>query len=431
MTEQPIGTIAVHPRGFGFLDLDSGLGSAFVVPPDLNAFVAGDRVSAKLVTAADGRTSATALSLVERTQRELYGPVVRRGGRLWLRVDRTIANTDWGLEGADALADGTLVVALIARPQVAQLTRVVAPVDASLELVRVRHGLRTDYPALTTDLAEPSLVSLMGRQDLRELPTVTIDGPTSRDLDDAVAVLPAGKDGGLRVFVSIADVDAAVPAGSPVDLEARARGTSVYLAGQVLNMRPPALSEEALSFLPGVDRMTLTAELRLDADGAVTAVDLYPSVIRSHARLSYSAVTAFLDHGDSGDIPPAVLPTLRWLRTASARLGAMRTARGGVELLREEAYFTVDAGGEPTAIDVRADGSANVLVERLMVAANEGVARWLVERGLPGMFRVHEEPDADTVNQLVESAHAFGFELGLAEVGSTSCSFPRTCQGSR
>ncbi len=140
-------------------------------------------------------------------------------------------------------------------------------------------------------------------------------------------MLPAGKDGGLRVFVSIADVDAAVPEGSPSDLEARARGTSVYLAGQVLNMLPPGLSEEALSLLPGVDRATLTAELRLDGDGAVTSVDLYPSVIRSYARLTYSAVTAFLDRGEAGEIPASVLPTLRWLRTAGARLGAFRFAR--------------------------------------------------------------------------------------------------------
>jgi len=418
MTENHIGTIAVHPRGFGFLDLDGGAGSAFVVPPDLNAFVAGDRASAKVTTAADGRMNATGLTLVERSRRELYGPIVKRSGRTMMRVDRTIANTDWTLEGADGLAEGTLVVAQIARPGVAQLRRVVAPADASLELVAVRHGLRSDYPALPATTAndeELSAVAWGGRRDLRELPTVTIDGPSSRDLDDAVSVLPAGRDGGLRVFVSIADVDQAVPVGSPIDLEARARGTSVYLAGRVLNMLPPTLSENALSLLPGVERATLTVELRLDVDGAVTAVDLYPSVIRSHARLTYTAVTDFLDRGEAGDIPPDVLPTLRWLRTAGARLGALRTARGGVDLVREEAYFTVDEAGEPTAIDARADGSANVLIERLMVAANEAVARWLVERGLPGMFRVHEEPDAETVNQLVASAHAFGFELGLAE----------------
>ncbi|MCC6623672.1 MAG: VacB/RNase II family 3'-5' exoribonuclease [Deltaproteobacteria bacterium] len=411
-TTSQLGTIAIHPRGFGFVDLDEGAGSAFVAPPDLNAWLAGDRVRAHITTAPDGRMSAGAIELVERQRRELIGLVVRRRGRAWLEVDRTVANTDWRLEGADDVADGALVVATL-DGQSARLHHVVPATEASLERIRVRHGLRQGYP----EAAPPARWSppREARRDLTEVPTVTIDGPTSRDLDDAVAALPAGKDGGLRVLVSIADVDALVPDGSPLDLEARARGTSVYLAGQVLNMLPPALSDDALSLLEGVERPALTAELRLDVDGQVTSVDLYPSVIRSHARLTYDAVSAFLDRGEAGAIPAAVLPTLRWLRTASARLGAMRAARGGIAFLRDEVHLTLDAAGEPTAVHARSDGSANVLIERLMVAANEAVARWLVERGLPGMFRVHEEPGAETVKILVDSARHFGFELGLAD----------------
>jgi len=421
MTLPTLGTVALHPRGFGFVDLDDG-GSAFVAPPDLNNFLAGDRVRAHVVAAADGRMSATGLELVERTRRELLGAVARRRGRVVLEVDRSVANTDWRLEGADAIADGTLVVARIDRgdgtlgPTTARLDHVVPPGEASLERVRVRHGLRTGYPAVEAPTGPDAWAQTRdARRDLTDVPTITIDGPSSRDLDDAVAALPAGKDGGLRVLVSIADVDALVPEGSPLDLEARARGTSVYLAGQVLNMLPPALSDDALSLLPGALRPALTAELRLDVDGQVTSVDLYPSVIRSHARLTYDDVSAFLDRGEVGPIPRALLPTLRWLRTASARLGAMRAARGGIAFLRDEVHLTLDAAGEPTAVAARSDGSANVLIERLMVAANEAVARWLVERGLPGMFRVHEEPGADTVKDLVDSARHFGFELGLSD----------------
>ena len=408
MTDNFNGTIAVHPRGFGFLDLDDGRGSGFIVPPDLNRFLAGDRVSARITNTTDGRMNATHLTLLERTRRELFGSLTKRSGKDWLRIDRTISNTDWPLDGAEGVPEGALVIAEIVNER-ARLQRVVAPADASLELVRVRHDLRTSYPD-EGPIAEDTL----SRTDLRSLPTVTIDAPSSRDLDDAVAILPADNDGGLRLFVSIADVDSRVPEGSPLDLEARARGTSVYLAGQVLNMLPPGLAEDALSLLPGVDRAALTAEMRLDVDGQVTSIDLYPSLIRSHARLTYTDVTAFLDRGDPGAMPAAILPTLRWLRTAGARLGAVRSARGGVELLREEAYFTLDAGGEPTSVDARIDGSANVLIERLMVATNEAVARWLVERGLPALFRVHEEPEAETVHELVASAKVFGFELGLA-----------------
>lgn len=413
------GTIAVHTRGFGFLDFDDDEGSAFVTPPDLNDFLAGDRATARVTTLADGRMNAKSLRLVGRDRDELFGAVVRRKRFVGVHVDPTVANTDWRLlDCPEDVPDGAPVIARIVPGEgtTARFERAVAPADASLERVRVRHELRTDYPAAPDGGWTLPRNWRKGRRDLRDLPTVTIDGPTSRDLDDAVSVLPATDDGGLRVFVSIADVDLVVTAGSPADVEACQRGTSVYLAGQVINMLPPAISEDALSLRAGVDRPTMTVELRIDPDGDVTSTDLYASVIKSDARLTYSAVTAFLDQDEPGDIPPAVLPTLRWLRTAAARLDAVRGGRGGMKVLREEAYITVDAETrEPTGVDTRTTGSSEKLIERLMVAANEAVAGWLVDRGLPGMYRVHEEPTAERVQALSEVAQRFGFELGLSD----------------
>lgn len=413
-----LGTISVHARGFGFLELEDGR-TAFVAPPDLNPYLAGDRAQARITAAPDGRLTATHLTLVSRAREQIFGVIVRRSGKVWLRVDRSVGNTDWRLEGAGEVADGALALARIGPGEatVATFERVVPPADASLERVRVRHGLRTGYPALDADATTRAWrPDRSARRDLRDVPTVTIDGPSTRDLDDAVAVLPATRDGGLRVLVSIADVDALVAEGSPLDVEARARGTSVYLAGQVLNMLPPALSEDGLSLLGGAERPTLTVELRVDPNGAVTSIDLYPSLTKTTARLTYDEVAAYLDRGDAGTMTPEVLTTLRWLRTAASRLGAMRAARGGVAILREEATITIDrATGEPTAIDERHDTSAHVMIERLMVAANEAVAEWLVERGLPGLFRVHDAPASDKIASLVDSARRFGFELGLAE----------------
>ncbi len=144
------------------------------------------------------------------------------------------------------------------------------------------------------------------------------------------------------------------------------------------------------------------------------SVDVYMSLIRSRARLTYDAVADYLATGSPGTIPPAVLPTLRWLRTAAARLSTVRAARGGVEIDREEAYISLDeATHEPTAIAARGDTDAHRLIERLMVAANEAVATWLVDRGLPGMFRVHDTPTPDKVEMLARFAHNFGIEAGF------------------
>ncbi len=414
------GRISVHPRGFGFLNVESPDGdtAAFVAPPDLNPFLDGDLVAASVTADASGRTSATGLALVERRRTELFGAVTTRGRRRFLRVDRLVANTDWPFEdgSAEDLTEGAFVVTALRGAQIVPV-RVVPPgADLGLERCVVRHGIRGTFPPAVLEAAERSARAPLDvpRRDLREVPTVTIDAPTTTDIDDALSVIPPGPDGALRVLVSIADVDAFVREGSPIDVEARLRGTSVYLAGRVLPMLPEVLSGDAASLREGVERPALTAELRIDPEGRVTSVDLYESLIRSHARLTYDAVAELFSAGASEGVPAAVVPTLRWLRTAAARLSSVRAARGGVELGRDEAYVSFDpATREPTGIAPRGENEAHRLVERLMVAANEAVATWLVDRGLPGVFRVHDRPDPDRVAMLERFAHNFGVEAGF------------------
>ena len=412
MSERVSGRIVVHPRGFGFLELDSGE-TAFVAPPDLNPFVKDDRVSAVVAESQPGKLAATNLTLEERTRTELFGAVLLRNGRPFVRVDREVANSDWPVVG-EAPAEGTLVVAAIEAARL-RVLRVVTEGDAGLERVIVRHGIKSAWePAALAGARAAGAVPLGDRRDLRTTAFVTIDAPVSKDLDDALAVLPAAPDGAMRVLVAIADVDALVPAASALDVEARARGTSVYLAGRVIPMLPPELSEEALSLLPGEDRPALVVELRIDGEGQVRATDLYAALIRSHARLDYDGVAAYLDEGEPAGVPAPVRDTVRWLRTAAARIAITRRSRGGVTILRDEAYVRLDARtGEPSAIEARENTSAHLLVERLMVAANEAVARWLHDRGLPGVYRVHPAPDERAVASLSAWARNFGFEPGF------------------
>ncbi|MFO0759514.1 MAG: RNB domain-containing ribonuclease [Byssovorax sp.] len=416
------GRVSVHPRGFGFLNVGTGEGdiTAFIAPPELNAFLDGDEVSAEVAPTAQDPTryTATRLALIERKRGELFGSVTVHNKRRYLRVDRLVANTDWAFEegSAETLDEGTFVVAEIRGTKVSPLRTVREGADLGLERCVARHGIRSVFPPAVIEAARASASGPIsgGRRDLRDVPTVTIDAPVTTDIDDALSVLPAGPEGAIRALVSIADVDAFVTEGSIADHEARLRGTSVYLAGRVIPMLPETLSSQAASLKEGVERPALTVELRIDPEGQVTSIDLYESVIRSHARLSYDQVTAFLAEGVVGAIPEGVLSTLRWLRTAAARLSTVRAARGGVELDREEAYVSLDEDTrEPTAIEPRSDTEAHRLVERLMVAANEAVAKWLVDRGLPGVFRVHEEPDGDRVQRLAEFAHNFGIESGF------------------
>ena len=211
------GRVVVNTRGFGFLELEpSHAGTtAFIAPPDLNPYLEGDLVAARL-DEVDGRFSATQLRLLERTRDELFGSLVMHGRRPHLRVDRAVSNTDWPLELTPndpllALANQQPPVLLTAelRGNVLVPRRRIAAADAALERVVVRHGLHSEFPAAALLEAEQAQQPELGaRSDLRTLPCVTIDAPSSRDLDDALAVLPAPDDGGLPVFVSIADVGA-------------------------------------------------------------------------------------------------------------------------------------------------------------------------------------------------------------------------------
>ncbi|MEZ4408419.1 MAG: ribonuclease R [Polyangiales bacterium] len=408
------GRVVVHPRGFGFVD--DGDVSAFVTPPVLNPFLADDVVECKATQGDDGRWMASDLALVDRPRVELYGTVVSHRGAAHLKVDREVANTDWPLD--DGGVTFTVGDHLLARVEgkTAVALRVLEGDDRALTRVVARHAIPTEFSPAAVSEAESARAiphALDHRRDLRDVPTVTIDAPSTRDIDDAIAVLPADGDGALRLLVSIADVGRFVPMGGPLDADARARGTSVYLAGRVIPMLPDGLSSDWISLLPGVERSCLTAELRIDDEGRVTAVDVYESLIRSWARLNYDEVAAFLDRGEVSTAMEPVRDAAPWFRTVSARLALARARRGGVEINRDEARVSVDAAG--VSVEGVKANSAHLLIERCMVAANEAIATWLRDRGVPGVYRVHDSPSPEAVRDLDEFATNFGFAPGFGE----------------
>ena len=418
------GRLSLHPRGFGFLAVEApgeGPESLFVPPPELRGFLEGDRVSARVASEpARGSSqrnrgpSARGLELLERDRRELFGTVVEERGRPGLRPDPNVGGSVWPFaEGVRPPAAGSVVVARIDGAALRD-PELVPAAEAALTRVLARWSIPRAFPPACLGPLPPERPPSGHRRDLRDVPTVTIDGPSTRDIDDALAALPPQADGALRVLVSISDVDSRVAPGSPLDLEASRRGTSVYLPDRVVPMLPPALSEEALSLLPNKDRAALTVELRIAPDGQVVAADPFESLVRSHARLTYEATAAFLDGGDVAAVPAEVQPTLRLLRAAAGRLSAFREARGGVIVNREEVRLELDPeNNEPQALQVEKDTSAHRLVERLMVAANEAVAEWLVRRGLPGAFRVHDAPTPERTAELALVAAHFGFETAF------------------
>lgn len=417
---QVTGTVSLHSRGFGFLnELDHPtVDSAFIAPPDLNPFLRDDVVRATLHSEKGGRFSVKGLTLVERRRAKLLGEVVEHRGDLFLKTDAEISNTDWPLQDSKGPAKvGETWLCRINGSGVVPQKRLEKDVDMALEKLIAKYDLQQEFSPEALKQVKTIVTkkqALGSRRDLRHLLTVTIDAPSTIDLDDAISVIPAGLDGVMHLLVSIADPAEAIPEGSALDTEALSRGTSTYLAGRVLPMLPHQLSSEALSLLAGVDRHCMTVEMRIDTEGQVIAVDLYESLIRSTTRLTYEELADWLDCEEFTPALDRVEEILPWLRTASARLAVFRQRRGGLNLFgTESAEVQLDSDGAVKGTAPSRNTAANVMIERFMVSANESVARWMVERGLPGVFRIHPLPDEAQVTTLSDCAFQFGYEAGF------------------
>jgi ribonuclease R len=244
-----------------------------------------------------------------------------------------------------------------------------------------------------------------GREDLRGLPTVTIDGADAKDFDDAISIRREGE--GYRVWVHIADVTHYVEGGSRPDREARRRANSVYLPGSVAPMLPPALSESVCSLRPGEEKATVTAEMEVAASGEVKSARAYRSLTVSDARLTYGGVDAFL-RGE-GEVREPELVSLAF--ELSRKLKMRAAVRGKLELGGKEPEFEVDEERVPVASRVRRSTAARDLIEELMVLANEQVAKLLRERGVAGaVYRVHARPEEEDLETLASRLAAIGVE---------------------
>jgi ribonuclease R len=289
----------------------------------------------------------------------------------------------------------TTVVRRLGRPEVAR--------DV-LEALMIDRGLRRSFdPAVEHEAREAGSASVPderpGRRDLRRRPTFTIDPATARDFDDAISAVSEG-DSRWRIWVHIADVSAYVAAGSLVDREAYRRGCSVYVPGGVEPMLPAALSNSACSLAPGQDRLAVTVEFTVSRE-AVGRAAFYRSVIRSDARLEYGQVDRVFDGIERASDPWA--EPLRAARSAASTLEAARNARGALVLdSAEEPEFRFDRAGNVVGLESMQQTASHRLIEHLMIAANEQVARLLEERRVPALYRVHEQPDATAVERLID-----------------------------
>ena len=314
--------------------------------------------------------------------------------------------TDWG---DDAIGPAGRVVRVLGRP---------GEPGVDVLAIQLAYDLPEAFPAEAERAAERLArrgvrrEDLEGREDCRSQRVFTIDPGDARDHDDALSI-EHREDGGVRVGVHIADVSHYVREGDEVDAEAWERGTSVYLVDRVLPMLPHALSSDLCSLAPERDRLTLAVFLRIDAGGALVRARFRKAVIRSAHRLSYREAQEILDGRDAEAVraDPELRDDLAALLRVAEGFREQRRARGGLDFDLPEARVVLDEAGVPIDVRPRERLASHRLIEDLMIAANEAVARWAIEEGVRVPYRIHEAPDADKLESLQLLATEFGLSF--------------------
>ena len=412
-------------RGYGFVS--SPEGDYFVAARDVHGAMHGDTVAIRPDTnrGRQGRSGVVS-RVLERANATVVGRFERHGAiGIVMPSDRRIRTEVFiGGNGMGDATDGDIVVARLtaypSRNHAAQgyVEEIVGREDdpgIQIEIAIREHGLRTEFPdavkaeaaAIRLD-ADTALAAEPDRVDVRDRYTFTIDPVDARDFDDAISVEHI--DGRIRLGVHIADVSHYVPWDSPIDNEARLRATSVYLVDRVLPMLPEELSNAICSLNPGEDRLAFTVDLYLTKDGAVEEARFFPSVMRSDRRCDYDQVDTWL----SGEAPfpdETAEHALRDFARIAEKIGERRVARGGLDFETVEAKVRLAEDGAPIDVVLRERTVATNMIEEAMIAANEAVARHMRDAKAPMVYRIHENPDPDALDQVSLVLKEFNYPI--------------------
>jgi ribonuclease R len=454
------GRLDLHRDGYGFVRPNArqatGQEDIFIPPNEINGAMQGDQVLVEVEPPkADGRRMGRIVRVLERRNPTVvgvfhYARSDRQQGHSVVPFDERMtqpiliplgqelpaaveAVTPHRVLGAEATTlaphdnlEGLVVDVEITswptptRPPIGRVIEVLGDPDdfgVDVEMMIRKHQLPRVFPekvlAEARSVAHLDLSEVAQRRDFRELPIVTIDGETARDFDDAVLVTERA-DGDYELQVHIADVAEYVRAGTDLDLEARLRGTSVYFPDRAIPMLPQELSTDICSLRPGEDRLVLSCILQLDADARIESYEIVEGVVRSAARMTYTEVHKILE-GDAETRAryAALVSSFGRMRKLAGLMNKRREERGSIDFDLPEPVIEFDEQGQMRGVTKSERTWANRLIEEFMLAANECVATWLEDLGVPSLYRIHEKPEPRRVVQFEELAAAFGYSLGL------------------
>ena len=434
------GTVQGHRDGHGFVVRDDGEPDIYLPPNEMRAVLHRDRVKVRIVRQdRRGRPEGRVLEIAERPPHPIIGRLLHEGS-IWLVApedkrygqDVLIPKTAIGAakQGQVVVVELTEPPALYGQP-VGRVKEVLGEIDdpgMEIEIAVRKYGVPHEFSdaAMGEARALPDTVQpadKRGRVDLTDVPLCTIDGEDARDFDDAVYCEPAvvsgrgKKPNGWRLLVAIADVSHYVKTGSPIDIDAYDRATSVYFPRRVIPMLPEKLSNGLCSLNPDVERLCMVCDMMVSAKGEVLAYQFYPAVMFSHARFTYTEVAAILANtrGPEAARRKDRVQDLLNLNDVFRALLKSRQTRGAVDFDTTETQIVCDEAGRIERIVPRVRNDAHKLIEECMLAANVCSADFIQNSEHVGLYRVHEGPTPEKQDILRGYLKALGLGLSISE----------------
>ncbi|MBW7573241.1 ribonuclease R [Caproiciproducens faecalis] len=411
-------------KGFAFARPSDGGEDMFIHADNLKKAFIGDTVLLKHVKQSPKGPSAYVDEISEKSSRTITGTLSRGRGLCEIVPDDAIRyHIPVEKSSAKNVRDGDKIQAEIFRaPRTSLLSARIVKVYGKSSSAKIcadaiidQNGIRTRFPdeVLTEarKIAAGTVTEedLKGRLDLRDTSICTIDGADAKDLDDAISV--SRTKAGYKLGVHIADVSHYVKEGSAIDAEALERGTSVYFADRVIPMLPKELSNGVCSLNAGEDKLTFSAIIELDKEGEILSYQFKKSVIRSKVRGVYSEVNQLFEKTADADLRKKYAPVTRSLNAAKELadiLKARSVSNGTVDLDSTESKFTLNEEGICVNVEPRHTGISEQMIEQLMITANQAAAKLAKANAIPFVYRVHEQPNPERVDNLVQLVGALG-----------------------
>tara|TARA_R110002072_G_scaffold14582_9_gene60218 strand:+ start:29265 stop:31424 length:2160 start_codon:yes stop_codon:yes gene_type:complete len=426
------GRVIGHPDGYGFVVPDEGGKDLFLSGKEMRTVLNGDRVLVRQVSVSkQGKREGGLVEVLERANTQLVGRYYEEQGIAYIVPDNKRISQDLLVpaKNKNKAKNGQYVVAKIVhqpekhRQAIAEVLSIIGDgLDASMAVdIAIRsydipfewsEEIEKDIERLTEEVDSENISN---RVDSRDVPFVTIDGEDARDFDDAVFCQKEG--GGWRLLVAIADVSHYVKKLSALDDEARLRGTSVYFPDRVVPMLPEILSNGLCSLKPKVDRYSLVCELNIDAKGKVKHSSFFKGIIKSAARLTYTEMSAIVveKNSDARQKHEALVNHLDDLYQLYQLLHGERKKQGLIDFSSLESRFEFNDKGHIEAIHTAERNEAHRLIEEMMLVANVAAGEFLEKNEIPAMYRIHETPKLDKLENVRSLLSQLGLSLGGGE----------------